>query len=503
MPGGQPLTLSGSVRIPALEIKDTIEGERLLGWEMLDIDRFELGAGKLHLSRLNFVRAFGRIIVLKDLSTNLSGLLIEAAASSKPETEFSVDTPSDKFDFVVAGIRVENGSMEFSDLSLPLPFASYITRLNGTISTIATDSTEPAGVKLEGRVNDYGLARIDGTINVLDPVQHTGITLEFRNLLMPELSPYTIQFAGRKIDEGKLDLKLHYAIDGGQLQGENNIVISDLLLGDTVDHPDAASLPLGLAVALLKDANGIIDIELPVTGDLNDPEFKIGGIVFKAITGLISKVVTAPFRLLGKLIGVDSEDFGEFQFLAGRSDLTPPEMEKITQLEQVLGQRPQLRVEISGVMDPAIDTAALKSARLHAVVLERIGKEKTVGIDETTMLDVEIRSLLESLFIERYPDIPLDTLKAEHLASPSDGPEGKPELDNLAYSAGLRDRLLAAEPISEQDLADLAQARAEAIRTAFLASKQIDQSRISIVESRQAKSEDGQWVGLELAVTSE
>ena len=210
---------------------------------------------------------------------------------------------------------------------------------------------------------------------MLDPIRHTDVTVEFRNLLMPKLSPYTVQFAGREIDQGKLDLGLVYAIDEGKLHGENDVVLSDLVLGEKVDHPDAASLPLGLAVSLLKDADGVIKIDLPVEGDINDPEFKIGGVVWQAITGLITKIVSAPFRFLGNLIGVDSEDFGQFEFLAGRADLTPPELEKIVQMEKALQQRPELTIEISGVADRVIDVPALKLIRLRAIANERLEGE--------------------------------------------------------------------------------------------------------------------------------
>jgi hypothetical protein len=138
-------------------------------------------------------------------------------------------------------------------------------------------------------------------------VNHTNIELTFRNLSMSDYSPYTASFAGRKIDSGKLELNLKYKIDDGQLQGEHDVTLTDLVLGDKVDHPDASSLPLALAVSLLKDSNGVIDIDLPVTGDINDPEFE-----------------------------------------PGRADLTPPEMEKILNLVQVLGKRPELSLVVSG-----------------------------------------------------------------------------------------------------------------------------------------------------------
>ena len=263
MQAGQAMTLGGAVRVPGLEIKDSINNQRLLGWDNLDIDHFDLDTGSdmagvsLHLSSLIFTQPFGRLLIHEDQTTNLSGLIIEQEAkSTESATGNTTSIDAGELTVVIGGIRIDDGSMDFTDLSLPLPFVTHIDKMDGTISTIATNSPEPANIKLEGQVDEYGLARIDGSMNMLDPIQHTNITLEFRNLLMSSLSPYSVQFAGREIDEGKLDLDLRYRIDNGQLKGQNSVVLSDLLLGEKVDNPDAASLPLGLAVALLKDADG-------------------------------------------------------------------------------------------------------------------------------------------------------------------------------------------------------------------------------------------------------
>jgi hypothetical protein len=498
--GDGQLKAAGKLELHELQVQDTLAKESLLGLGKLDIDNYDLDLHErmLHLSLVALEKPYGRIVINQDRTTNLSGLIISNNAATAKE-----EGSPEPFTVIVGGVGIQNGSMDFSDLSLPLPFATHIANMNGTISTLATNSTEPASIRLEGQVDEYGLARIDGTINVFDPMLHTDTTVEFRNLLMSNLSPYSIQFAGQEIAEGKLDLDLRYAIEKNQLEGQNDVVLSDLVLGEKVDNPDAASLPLGLAVALLKDSNGVIDIDLPVSGDVNDPEFRIGGVIWQAFAGLITKVVTAPFRLLGSLIGVDSEDLGQFQFLAGRSDLTPPELEKIAQLESALQQRPELSIEIRGVTDSTIDIPALKFIGLRDTVMERLGEESAGKDVENMMLDQEVRNVFESLFSERFPDIPLESLKASHMKAPPGDPEGKPVLDDLAYSAELRDRLLDAEPINEQNLAELAAARAQAVSTAFLASGQFSEDRVVIADAVEVESEDGEWVIMELAVAAE
>jgi Domain of Unknown Function (DUF748) len=498
IPAGKPLTISGALQIPGLEINDTVESKRLLAWKNLTVERLnlDLAANKLALSPLQFEQLFGRVIIYKDKTTNLSGLVIEQDKKTAKEEV----SKGDKFDVVIGGVSVKQGGMDFSDLSLPLPFATRIKDLNGTISTIATNSSQPANIKLEGQVDDYGLSRINGAINLLDPLHRTGISVQFRNLLMSKLSPYTIQFAGREIAEGKLDLDLNYDITKSQLQASNKVVISDLQLGAKVDHPEAASLPLGLAVALLKDPSGKIDINLPIEGDVDDPEFRIGGIIWQTFAGLIVKAVTSPFSLLAGLIGVDSDDLGEFQFLAGRSDLTPPELEKVAQLKQALLQRPKLSVEINGAFDPEIDVPALKYSRLRSTLIMKKGDESE-ELKDIDILDERLFKPLKSLFVERFPDIPLKTVRNENKLPPADDPEGRPVLDKLAYAADLRDRLLETVVITEEELIALAQARAEAIRTAFLMDE-FDVSRVVMVEPEAVKSKDGQWVKFELGVTA-
>jgi hypothetical protein len=497
------ITAGGELAVAGLRVDDTVEGKPLVGWNQLEIDRFEAdtASSKLGLSLVTFDQPFGRLVIREDLSTNLSGLMITAEDAATADQPVNDDAPP--YAVVVGGIAVNDGSMDFSDLSLPLPFATYIRKLEGTISTVDTASSSPSNIRLEGQVDEYGLARIEGAMDLLDPVRSTDVTMEFRNLLMSNLSPYTVQFAGREIDEGKLNLDLGYRIENGQLQGQNAIVMSDLVLGDEVDSPDAVSLPLGLAVALLTDANGVIDIDLPVSGDINDPEFKIGGVIWKAFAGLITKIVAAPFRLLGSLIGIESEDLGQFQFLAGRADLTPPELEKVSQLQQALRQRPELTIEVSGPFDPAADVPALQFQKLKSIVLERLGVDYANPDEEFRMLNEEIRVVFETLFVERFQDTPLDVVKADHMAPPADNPEGKPVLDQTAYAADLRDRLLASETVGQQDLEALANMRAEAIRDAFLADGDFDAARIAIAAPSATESEDSEWVVMELGVVAE
>lgn len=487
------LKLAGSSSISNLAVTDTRNDESLLAWQQMDLDRFEWSAehGGIQLSLLSFTQPYGRFRINEDRSTNVSGLIKDRSAGSAPADSDGAAKPA----IVVGGIGIDNGILDFADLSLPLQFATRISDLDGSVSTIDTSSTEPANIRLEGQVDEYGLARIEGSMAVFDPIAHTDVSVEFRNLFMSNLSPYTVKFAGREIDAGKLDLDLGYRIMQGGLEATNSVVLSELELGDEVDSPEAVSLPLDLAVALLKDSDGVIKLDLPLSGDINNPEFEISGVVMQAISTLLTKIVTAPFRLLGSLIGLDSEDLGQFRFLSGRSDLSPPEIEKIQQLQSALQQRPELKVEISGPYNPAIDTPKLQYFRLRDEVYLRIGQQASDQDEAIEMLDDEIRSVLEDLFKERFPQPPLDSIKQNH--------QDESGIDELAYAGELRDRLLAAESISQTDLETLANKRAEAIRTAFLADGQFSEDRISVAPPVIVESDDDEWVVTELGVATD
>jgi len=496
----KPLSIAGALQVPGLEIKDSIESKRLLAWENLNIEQLslDLGANKLALSPLQFEQLFARIIIYKDKTTNLSGLVIEQAPKSTTQEKPGA---GDKFDVVIGGVSIKQSGMDFSDLSLPLPFATRIKDLNGSISTIAMNSSQPANIKLEGQVDDYGLARINGAINLLDPLHRTAIGVQFRNLLMSNLSPYTVDFAGREIAEGKLNLGLNYEITKSQLLASNQVVISDLELGAKIDHPDAVDLPLGLAVALLKDASGKIDINLPIEGNIDDPQFRIGGIIFKAFADLIVKAVTSPFRLLGGLIGVESDELGKFQFLAGRTDLTPPELEKVAHIKKALAQRPNLNVEIIGATAYELDRPALQYSALRKSLIAGLSESAAAELSDVDILDQRLFKPLTALFRERFPETSLKTVREQHKKPPADNPEGKLELDQLSYAADLRDRLLATVEISEKDLIALAQARGQSLRDAFLADG-FDASRVVMGEPKTVDAEDDQWVKFELGVVA-
>lgn len=497
--GNTPFSTQGELKVKALVISETRNQRPLLGWGELAVDRFRFSTreNRLEIDELGLDKPYLRLRIAEDQTTNYHKLLVTREAT-EPEDAVAAKAPENKsratappFSVAIGQITVKDGSGDFSDRSLPIPFRTSIASLEGEVSTIDSASARPARITLEGQVDDYGLARVRGTLLPGNPAEEADIQLLFRNVDMPDLTPYAIKFAGQEIAEGRLSLDLHYKMVSGKLKGDNNIVISDLKLGKKVKQEGALDLPLGLALALLKDAEGKIDIDLPVEGDTNNPEFRIGSIIGKALANLITKAVTAPFRLLGALVGMESNDFDHLEFEPGLASLTPPEKEKIAKLTQALAKRPQLGLRIPLTVDRKRDTTALRMMAFDMAV----DNARKTSRDEGSRQDpVEIT---ENLFRQAFPGTGLDAIRERHLVT-TPGSNRK-TLDQAAYEADLRNQLIAAVEIPPGALEELARERANAV-AALVTAAGVDAARVKTGETREPGKGASGWISVKLDV---
>ncbi|MGI9343630.1 MAG: DUF748 domain-containing protein, partial [Gammaproteobacteria bacterium] len=366
------------------------------------------------------------------------------------------------------------------------------------VSTLATQSAAPTKIGLEGTVGEFGFARLDGSLLPADLTAATNIDLLFRNVEFPGLSPYTVKFAGRRIEEGRLEVALNYSIDGGELDAQNSIVIQRIRLGEKMDYPGAMNLPLGLAIALLQDPSGQINVDLPVRGNVNDPEFSIGGVVLRAFANLITKAATSPFRLLGGLVGADAENFDRIEFEPGQADLTPPEREKLGQMGNALAMRPTLGLAVPGAIAPDVDAQAMRAARVDA----RIDALLESGGD-AAMIAERRRKAIENTFRDAFPEQKLRDVRAGFM-QPVDAakPDGKQSLDELAYVEELRTRLVDGEQIDRDDLDALASERAEAVIAQLTGAEQpVATDRIERGELLETKPNERGFVPVKLELS--
>ncbi|TDT41693.1 uncharacterized protein DUF748 [Halospina denitrificans] len=503
----EPFAFRGSAGIDALSIGDGSDDDALIGWQSLRTEQLDLRVGdsQLDTAPITVDGLSGRVVINEDRTTNFGQLMVENRSPDAKEegddTESEED--ADPFGITIEGIELTEGSLKFADNSLPLPFATSIHTLNGQISTLSTSSAQAAEVNLEGQVADYGLARIGGTIHAWDPMRETDLGLTFRNLQIPEYSPYTVQFAGRKIAGGTMDLDLDYVVKDRQLDGSNNLVLHDLKLGEKMASSDAMDLPLDLAIALLKDSDGVIDLDLPVSGNVGEPDFDFGQVIRQALNKTLTSVVQAPFRFLASLVGADSEDLGRVEFPAGRGDLTPPQRERVAKLREALNERPELILELAGPFNPSTDGPSLQQGKAVGALEQRLA-EADREVTDPSLTAASSQDAVETLFTTHYPDTDLETVRARFTGAQDESSE-EDGFDVLSYRNHLAERVVAAQSVTDADLKALADARAEAVREALVdegVENSISADRVRLLEAAEVDSGEGEPVTMEVGVAA-
>jgi outer membrane protein OmpA-like peptidoglycan-associated protein len=305
------------------------------------------------------------------------------------------------------------------------------------------------------------------------PKTFTDLTVSFQNVDMMPLSPYSATFAGRKIASGTLNLKLEYKIQNSELLGDNKVVLEQFTLGERVEAPNAINLPLDLAIALLTDTEGKIDVAVPVKGNVDHPKFSYGHVIRQALVNLITKVVTAPFRALGGLLGDKGEQMDAISFHPGSDRLLPPELKKLKNVVEALEKRPQLRIVVQGRFDPKIDGEALRTERVKLALAEQMGVK--LSPDEApgpvAFNTAKTQKALEKLLKMRAGDKAVADFKTQYeKKTGKKAKQVKPylalfgwESSDIAFYQGIFEELVKLEPLLDNDLQDLAQRRAEVI----------------------------------------
>ncbi|HRH79965.1 MAG TPA: DUF748 domain-containing protein [Thiobacillaceae bacterium] len=542
----------GGFSIDDLLIKEASTGDRLLAWKSVYARSLVATAQGVDMDELRLDRPGMKMVIYQDKSTSISKALRKAppaAASDAPAAEgegktaatapptqapapapASVARPDAPPAFVVNidRVRLEGGEMDFADLSLALPFGTRIHTLKGSINGVSSRPGGQAQLELDGLVDEYGLARAVGQLDMFDPTGFMDIKVVFQNVEMTNLTPYTATFVGRKIDSGKLSLNLEYKLKDRQMLGENQIIMNRLTLGERVESPTAKNLPLDLAIAILEDSNGVIDLELPVSGSLDDPQFSYGRIIWKAIGNIIVKIVTAPFRILGKLFGGGGEEMEQVAFELGDPDLLPPEKEKLKKLATALQKRPRLALSVRGTYAPEVERPVLKEMRLRRQVAEQMGIKLEPGEEPgpVSTAQPKAQAALEALYAKAFGEEALKTLLARFAqANPEKQPEKgaagklisrlgglfkekpKPlsetelaELKGADLHALIYLRLLAKVEIGDDQLAALGKARGEAIAAAVMGAG-VPAERVR-VESAEKVEADGREVRVKLSLTT-
>lgn len=508
----EPFSFNGSVAIRDVEISDQQLSETIFSMASLGIDAMSLSLAnkELDISEIALENFFARVLINEDGSSNIGRSIRPSeetlTADAGADTSAGDASP---LAITVGRLSLQNASANFTDRNLPLPFDANIQNLNGTVQGFASNSSQATDINLEGQVDEFGLVQIASSLNPFNFTQQSQIDVDFSNIDMPSMTPYVIKFAGREIAEGKVDVGLSYQLLEGELIANNQVVLSALQLGERVEQPDAMDLPLDLAIALLKDGNGVIDLEVPITGNMNDPEFNFGPAIRRAITNILTNIVAAPFRLLSNLVGGGSDEgsLEQIRFLPGRADVAAPEQEILLQLGEALQQRPQLLLEIPAVTSLA-DTPVLQTQKVD----QRIEALLEAQSESDDSLTARRLAAVESLYAQSGLAVTLDEIRLLNTPAPEttndtaavDVQQATPgQLDTLAYIADLRERLIGAEEISTAQLAALGTARRDAVVDFLSNNGGIAADRLLEIEPVVSEEDDEGWLELPFGLTAQ
>lgn len=522
---GPEMSWEGSLSILDFEAINRSYTEDFLKWKSLDFNGilFDVDPNRLYISEIVTKGGYARVIIWPDGSVNIK----EAFSSQKEEETEGVDTPTitaveleteeeGSMPISVDAIRIEEGSANFADFLMKPNFFTGIHDLTGTVKGLSTDSSARADVSLSGKVDRYAPVKITGQINPLIPKAYVDMAMSFKNMELTHLTPYSGKFVGYTIEKGKLSLDLKYKLSENAIVGENVILLDQLTLGDRVESPDATNLPVKLAIALMRDTQGKIDIDLPVRGNLDDPEFSWGHLVIQALVNLVKKAVTAPFALLGSLVGGDGEALSFVEFEYGSESLLPQQMQKLDKLAQALQERPVLQLQIEGAADSEYDRLALAEERLMVELrfrrfeeLQASGEEMAVKPEQITLSEEEFTRLLAEKYVETFGHDPFTTIddkrpeEGDVSTEPLEESPGAPEIDPAVRMAMAKQRLIEQTTVDELALQRLAQERATQIKGYLIEQGEIPSDRLFAVEIGidQEGVSDGEAIRVNLALT--
>ena len=478
----------GSVQVADFASVEKDGSQDLLKWKSLDLGgiQFALQPMQLRINEINLAEFYARMILGADGRLNLQKLAAQKtetgeAGETKPANpaEPAAAAPSSEKQISIGKINLKAGNVYFSDFFVKPNYSANLTGVEGSISELKPET--PGDLAIQAKLDNAAPVDIQGKINPLSKDLYMDIAADAREIELNPMSPYSVKYVGYGVERGTLSFKVKYKVENRKLDAQNQIILNQLTFGEKVESPTATKLPVLLAVALLKDRNGVIDVNLPISGSLDSPEFSIGGIILRIIINLITRAVTSPFALLGAAFGGGSgEELSYVEFDYGRADLPQGAEAKIKSIATAMNNRPALKLDISGRIDPANDREGLKQTSIERKVKAQKMKELVrQGTAPKSVDDVQVNKAE----YERY-------LKAAY------GDESFPKPRNvIGLAKGLpvsemENLMLKNTQASDDDLRDLANRRARAVQDRLIGTGQVTADRLSIVASKPVSAEE-------------
>ncbi|HSQ78218.1 MAG TPA: DUF748 domain-containing protein, partial [Nitrospirota bacterium] len=439
-----------------------------------------------HILEVSLTNFYSRIIINADRTVNLQEVFTApdeapVAAGPRPPEVVAAEIPQKPAQSRTIGIdtiTLQGGTVNFTDNSITPRFSSNLLEIGGRVSGLSSEENTMGEIELRGMYDHYAPLEITGKVNPLRDELYVELRADFKDMDLTSISPYAGRYAGYTVQKGKLSFRLDYLVIKNKLDAKNKFFIDQFTFGDSVESPEATKLPVRLAVALLKDRNGEINLDIPVSGDLKDPEFSLGHTVLKVIVNLLVKAATSPFALLSAIFG-SSEQIDHAEFDYGSAALTDAAKKKLDLLGKALHERPTLEMDIVGRADPEKDREGLKQTLMLRKVKSQKIKELAGKSEETPEL--------ESIIVtpEEYPKYLKQAYKEEKFPKPRNilGMAKSlpvPEMEKL---------MLTNLKVTEEDLRALAGERARAARDYLLRSGELERERVFIVEAKTLANE--------------
>lgn len=489
----QPLGIryTGALQLTNFDVQDKDSNTDFLRWRALNLTGIDATIGKgaplISIADVALDNFYARAILSPAGQLNLKGIMVNkdqaapgtaAAADANGEAAKTVAKTTTSTEPVtpaapdpnapiirVGHTKLSGGNINFTDNFVKPNYTANMTGMNGTIGSIASDQSKPAAIDLKGKIDNDAQLLISGSLNPLFKPMFLDIKASAHGVELTRMTPYAAKYAGYPIIKGKLSMDVSYKIENQQLVAQNDLRIDQLTFGDRVDSPDATKLPVMLAVALLKDRNGQINLNLPISGSLSDPQFSVGGIIVRVIVNLIVKAVTSPFALLNSVFGGGgSEELGYVEFAPGSDALTTASEQKLEKLTKALNDRPALKLDIIGRVDPIADTNGLRRASLDDK--EKQLKQRDLKTrDAVTLNDADRAKYLEAVYKNEKFAKPKNVIGFSKSLPPE-------EMERL---------ILENTPVGPPELRELALHRADAVRKYLDETAKIPQDRVYLV----------------------
>jgi Domain of Unknown Function (DUF748) len=514
------MLVAGNISVEGVRTVDDDLHEDFINWERVDISGLNYGQNpdRLDIDQVTAHKLYARVIIETDASMNVKRVLriptvvaasddgsvrvtqaAKAGKGGKGAATAAAPPPvvAQGMPMTIKKVAIVDGRTNFTDLSITPNFSAGIQKLDGSVTGLSSRPSSRAKVDIKGELEAFSPVSITGEVNVLGPL-YTDLAMSFRNISLAVFNPYSGKFAGYNITKGKLTTDLHYKVDGRKLDAQHHIVIEQLEFGDKTASKEAVSLPIKLAVALLKDRNGVIDLNVPVDGSLDDPRFRLAPIIWKVFVNILEKAVTAPFALLGSLFG-GGPDIQFIAFQPGVGTLDTAAADKARAVGKALVERPQLKIDVPLGYVTELDRPALVAtqydAKLSAALAARAGGKKAVtGASPASFDQLDAASQAELLGKLYEKELGAEAKFPESVT----GLKAKPEIlaAKIAFLGGaIREHIV----VSNGDLQTLGQQRAVALQTVLLADGQVVAERVFLVANDKAVAKDGA-VELELTL---